>query len=112
MPNVLIPPVSPDRVVPGRFEGRVLLVTGAADGIGGATAIRAAREGARVVGGDGKVAALQVTVARINAEASARSGGEPPRALAVGADVSVTADADRVVEETVRTYGRIDLALN
>ena len=44
-----IRPTSPDATVPGRFAGKVLLVTGAAIGsIGGCTAIRAAREGARV----------------------------------------------------------------
>ena len=54
MTNIDIQPTSPDYFIPNRFQGKTLLVTGAATGIGAATAIRAAREGANIVGVDRK----------------------------------------------------------
>jgi NAD(P)-dependent dehydrogenase (short-subunit alcohol dehydrogenase family) len=99
-----IAPIDPDHAIPGRFAGRTILITGAADGIGGATAIRAAREGANVVAVDKKAEVLAATVARITAE-----GGS---AIAVVADVSRTEDADRMVTKAVTAYGGLDLALN
>ena len=47
MKNIV--PVNPDFFIPNRFADRTLLITGAATGIGAATASRAAREGAKVV---------------------------------------------------------------
>ena len=47
-------PTNPEYFIPSRFEGKTLLITGAATGIGAATAVRAAREGARVAGVDKK----------------------------------------------------------
>jgi len=44
-----ITPVDPAYFVPGRFAGKTILMTGASRGIGKATAVRAAREGANVV---------------------------------------------------------------
>lgn len=100
-----IRPTSPDAAIPGRFTGRVLLVTGAAtDSIGGCTAVRAAREGARVVCVDIKESETQATVETIR-----REGGE---AFALIADVSQPTEADRMVAETVARYGRLDLVLN
>jgi NAD(P)-dependent dehydrogenase (short-subunit alcohol dehydrogenase family) len=99
-----IPPISPEYYIPDRFKGKTILITGAADGIGGATALRAAREGANLVAVDKKAEALATTVARIKNE-----GGS---AIAVVADVSRTQDADRMVAEAVSTYGGLDLALN
>jgi NAD(P)-dependent dehydrogenase (short-subunit alcohol dehydrogenase family) len=100
-----IRPTPPDARIPGRFAGRVLLVTGAATGsIGGCTAIRAAREGAKVACIDVKVAETRATVEEIRA-----AGGE---AFALEADVSRPEDADRMVAETVARYGRLDLVLN
>lgn len=99
-----IAPVNPDYFVPNRFQGKVMLITGAATGIGAATAIRAAREGASVVSVDRKQKELQETVARI------KGGGH--KAVAINADVSITADADRMVSEAVAAFGGIDLVLN
>ena len=115
---VAIAPVSPDYFIPGRFAGKVLLVTGAATGtaaqgitspdyrmsIGAATAIRAAREGARVACVDVKRDGLADTLDRI-----ARAGGT---AVAIEADVTSSDDADRMVAETLSAFGKIDLALN
>jgi len=103
MPAIL--PVDPAACTPNRFAGKVLLVTGAASGsIGGCTAVRAAREGASVLCIDRKVPELHQTVAEIMA-----AGG---KAIALVADVSKSTDADRMVDECVRHYGKLDLALN
>lgn len=100
-----IPPVDPTTFTPGRFAGQVLLVTGAAVGsIGGCTAIRAAREGASVLCVDRKVAELHKTVEEITA-----AGG---KAVARVADVAKTADAELMVAECVKHFGKLDLALN
>ena len=100
-----VPPIDPAAYTPDRFAGRVLLVTDAAAGsIGGCTAIRAAREGASVLCVDRKVPELNKTVEAITA-----AGG---KAVALVADVVKSADADRMVAECVRAFGRLDLALN
>jgi NAD(P)-dependent dehydrogenase (short-subunit alcohol dehydrogenase family) len=100
-----VPPVDPAAYTPNRFAGKVLLVTGAAAGsIGGCTAIRAAREGASVLCVDRKVPELTTTVEQITA-----AGG---KAVAVVADVAKSADADRMVGECVKHFGKLDLALN
>lgn len=103
--NHSIPPVDPDAFLPGRLKNKVILVTGAAIGsIGGCTAIRAAREGAAVVCVDKKENELAATLAEI-----VRSGG---RAIAVRADISVPAEADRTVAEAVKAFGGLDLVVN
>ena len=67
-----IKPVDPETFFPDRFAGKVLLITGAAFGsIGGCTAIRAAREGAKVICVDIKESELNHTVDQIN-----KIGGE------------------------------------
>lgn len=100
-----IKPTSPDNYFPDRFKDKVILVTGAAAGsIGGCTAIRAAREGAKVVGIDIKEKELQATADEIS-----KSGGE---SFIMVADVSDPADAERMVSDAVKKFGRIDMALN
>ena len=100
-----IRPTSPDACIPGRFAGKVMLVTGAAIGsIGGCTAIRAAREGARVVCVDIKEPQTLATVDHIRSH-----GGE---AHALIADLTRAADANRMVADTTERYGRLDLVLN
>lgn len=87
-----------------RFAGRVVVVTGAAKGIGAAIARAFGRERARV-------ALLDVAAAGAAAVADevGRVGGE---ALALGADVTVAADVRGAVAAVVRRWERIDVLVN
>lgn len=87
------------------LEGRAALVTGATSGIGRATALRFAAEGARLalVGRDAE------ELEGVAAEVGARGGVE---ALAVRADVTSEEDARRAVERTVETFGALDVLVN
>jgi NAD(P)-dependent dehydrogenase (short-subunit alcohol dehydrogenase family) len=88
----------------GILEGKVALVTGGASGIGQATAVVMAREGARVSVADRAEADAAATVALINA-----AGGQ---AIAIGGDVTLESDVAAMVARTVAAYGRIDCAFN
>src|SRR5438309_1297449 len=86
-----------------RLDGKVAVITGAGSGIGAATALAMAREGARVV-----VADLNETSAKGVVEQIEKAGG---RALAVRADVTKAADNQMVVEKAVATWGGLDIFL-
>ena len=88
----------------GILDGKVALVTGGASGIGQATAVVMAREGARVAVADRAEADAAATVALINA-----AGGQ---AIAIGGDVTREADVAAMVARTVSAFGRIDCAFN
>lgn len=87
-----------------KFEGKVAFVTGAANGIGRATAIAFAAEGANVVVADVAEKGIQETV-RLLEEA----GG---KALAITCDVQKSEDIKKALDETVKTFGRLDIAFN
>ena len=86
-----------------RLDGKVALITGTASGIGRATALRFAEEGARVV-------AVDISDANDETVGLVREGGG--EATAVHADVSRDADMARAVETAESTYGRLDIAFN
>lgn len=87
-----------------RFAGQVAIVTGAAQGIGAATALRLAAEGANVAVVDLTEERGAETVQLIE-----RDGGA---ALAVGADVASAESAAAAVDRTVAEFGRVDFLIN
>jgi NAD(P)-dependent dehydrogenase (short-subunit alcohol dehydrogenase family) len=90
--------------MPGRLDGTVAVVTGAATGIGRSVAVRLAAEGAAVVVGDINAAGADDTAAAI-----AEAGG---RASALRADVADSAETDALMNRAVSTYGRLDSLVN
>ena len=86
------------------LKGRVALVTGGSSGIGRATALAFAREGATVTVADMNVKGGEETVRTIG-----DAGGE---AMFVNADVSKSADVEALIERVVERYGRLDCAFN
>lgn len=86
------------------FEDKVALVTGASSGIGRATAIALAREGARVVVASRRVAESEETVALIR--------GARGEAEFVRTDVMKANDVERMVARTVERFGGLHCAVN
>ena len=86
------------------LEGKSALITGAAQGIGAATARLFAARGARVVVADVNEEGGKETVAAIEAD-----GGE---AVFVRTDITSGADVEAAVAAAVRAYGRLDCAVN
>jgi NAD(P)-dependent dehydrogenase (short-subunit alcohol dehydrogenase family) len=86
------------------FEKKVALVTGGGSGIGRATALAFAREGAQVVIGDSNVQRGEETVSMIR-----DAGGT---ASFKRTDVLVAAEVKALVNHAVTTYGRLDMAFN
>ncbi len=87
------------------LEGKIAVVTGASRGIGAAIACELAAQGARVVINHRDSAAQAEEVAA----GITAAGGE---AVVIQADVSVFADAQRLVKETTDRFGRIDILVN
>ena len=87
-----------------RLKQKVAIITGAASGIGRASAILFAKEGARVVVSDIDDAGGQETVKQIGS-----NGGD---AVYVHADVSVAVDVQRMIQAAVETFGRLDILFN
>jgi NAD(P)-dependent dehydrogenase (short-subunit alcohol dehydrogenase family) len=88
----------------GSYTGKVVFVTGAGSGIGRATALAFAREGASVVVTDVSEQSCKETARMIE-----EAGG---RALAVTCDVRRTEDVKRALDKTIETFGRLDVAFN
>ena len=88
----------------GRLEGKAAIVTGGAQGIGGATARRLAEEGAGVL-----IADIDVAMAETNAERIRAAGGE---ADVVRVDVGKRSDIKMMVRRAVDKWGRLDILFN
>ena len=96
-----------------RFDGKVAVVTGAGGGLGRQHALELARRGAKVVvndlggsvdGSGGSSEAAQAVVAEIK-----DGGGE---AIANGSSVSDPAGAEKIIQDTIDAFGRIDILIN
>ncbi len=88
----------------GLVQDKIALVTGGGSGIGRATALTFAREGAKVVVADIVVTGGEETVQLIHA-----AGGE---SIFVKADMANASDIEAMVQKVVATYGRLDCAHN
>jgi len=88
----------------GKLDGKVALITGAGSGIGRATAILFAQEGAKVAVVDMDEDGATGAVAQIT-----KAGGQ---AFAFKADVSKAREAEAMVAETVKRYGTLDIIYN
>ena len=88
----------------GRFDGKVALVTGATSGIGRATAVAFAREGASVL-----VADVAAEGNRETADMIEQAGG---RSLAVACDVTRGDEIKAALNAAVDRFGRLDIAFN
>ena len=86
------------------LTGKVALITGASSGIGHASALALARQGAKVALAARRVEKLETLVTEIKA-----AGGE---AIAIPTDVLKQEDVTGAVAKTVATFGRIDILLN
>ncbi|KAM3956788.1 3-oxoacyl-[acyl-carrier-protein] reductase FabG-like [Aphomia sociella] len=87
-----------------RFTNKIVVVTGAGSGIGEATAVQFAGEGAGVVAVDRDPSRLQIV-----REKCVQAGGEP---LLVTADVSRDDEAQKIIDEAINKFEKIDVLVN
>lgn len=88
----------------GKLDGRVAIITGCSSGIGKQMAIRYAEEGAKLA-----ICARRVEKLEETAEICRQKGAE---VLAVPTDISVEADLEKLVQETVKQFGTVDILIN
>lgn len=88
----------------GRLEGKVAIITGGNSGVGAATAVLFAKEGAKVVITARREAPLIEVADKIK-----EVGGE---VLRLTSDISKVEDVKKVVAETLKAYGKIDILVN
>ena len=88
----------------GMLDGKAALVTGAGNGIGRATALLFAKEGARVAAADLNLEGAEETAAMIR-----EAGGE---AIALGVEVTEAEQVEAMLDAAVEAFGRIDCAFN
>ena len=86
------------------IKNKVVIITGASSGLGEATALLLAKYGAKVVLAARRKERLEKLASQIISQ-----GGE---ALVVVADVAVQSDVERIAEETLKRYDRIDVLIN
>jgi NAD(P)-dependent dehydrogenase (short-subunit alcohol dehydrogenase family) len=90
--------------MPGLLKGKIALVTGGTSGIGRASVLAFAKEGAKVVVSGRNLERLRMTVRLVE-----KIGGE---AIFVRCDVTERAEIEAMVNQCIKTYGRMDCALN
>ena len=88
----------------GRFDGKVAVVTGAASGMGRATAVRLASEGARIFGVDVNADGLAETAAAIEAEGGAMASRVT--------DIRAREECHAAVDAAVAEFGQLDVVAN
>src|SRR5450631_2250915 len=93
---------------PDYFAGKTILITGAASGIGRATALIFAREGANVVCADIDEAGVEQTVEQVNAKFGNLGG----QALALTIDVTKRAAVEDMVQLAIGDFGSVQFLFN
>jgi len=88
----------------GRLDGKVAVITGGASGIGKASAVLFAKEGAKVV-----VADIALDKGEETAEQIKKEGGD---AVSMQVDVTRVGDTQTMIKETVKAFGKIDILFN
>ena len=86
-----------------KLKGKIAVITGAGAGIGKATALLYAKEG-------GKVCCNSLSESAKNVVEKIKSSGGD--AIFVQADISIEEEANRIIENTIETYGKIDILFN
>ena len=89
---------------PDYFNGKTIIITGAASGIGRATALIFAREGANVVCADINESGVRETASQVNAKGS--------QALALKIDVTQRQQVDQMVKRTIDAFGTVHFLFN
>src|SRR6476646_10431748 len=97
------PEARSDMIFPSRFAGKVLLVTGAAQGLGEAVATRASREGGAVA---------LVDRSEIVHEVSEKLTGEGAQTISLIADLEQHKDCAAIMAQAHQRFGRIDILIN
>ena len=92
------------------FRDKAVLITGASSGIGEELAVQLGRAGAKLTLAARRAELLEALVQKIAAEAPARSK-EAEKPLAVACDVTRDGDLERAVAESVRRWGKLDVAI-
>jgi NAD(P)-dependent dehydrogenase (short-subunit alcohol dehydrogenase family) len=89
---------------PDYFHGKTIIITGAASGIGRATALIFAREGANIVCADVNEQGARATAAEVN--------GKGSQALALGVDVTKRDEVREMVSRAIGAFGRVQFLFN
>jgi NAD(P)-dependent dehydrogenase (short-subunit alcohol dehydrogenase family) len=100
---------------PDYFAGKTIVITGAASGIGRATALIFAREGANVVCADIDADGVEQTAAAINAQIDGKDkngGNAPSRVLALAIDVTKRAAVKDMIDLAVDGFGQVHFLFN
>ena len=91
------------------FDKQIVLVTGAAAGIGQATALEFAEKGAKVIVSDANLKKGLESAAFIQKRAEKKGAGE---AIFLKCDISQENEVEKLMDEIIKKYGRLDIAFN
>jgi len=95
--------------MPGRLESKVAIITGASSGIGRATSLTFAREGAAIVCGDLRETSRKETEDEPTHQLIQKNGG---KAIFVKCDTSKAEEVEALFQKAVQEYGRVDILVN